>query len=71
MRSLILGTLGIVALVSASQPVGAWMRAGRFGDAWGGGGSWHAEGWRGGTASGGGGSWSAENWRGTASGGDG
>ena len=74
MRKPLLGLLGVglVSLVLAPRPAGAWMHAGRWGTASGGGGSWDAEGWHGGSASGGDGSWHARGaWGGTASGGDG
>ena len=71
MRKLVFGIAAVTALTATAQPAAAWMHAGRYGEASGGGGSWQAQGWHGGTASGGGGWWSAQNWRGSASGGDG
>ena len=74
MRKPLLGLLGVglVSLVLLPRPAGAWMHAGRWGTASGGGGSWDAEGWHGGSASGGDGSWHARGaWGGSASGGDG
>jgi hypothetical protein len=66
----VLASLALVAL--AAHDASAWVRAGGFGTASGGGGSWSAHGWRGGSASGGDGSWSATGYRGgTASGGGG
>src|SRR3954454_15334711 len=74
MRKLLLALLGVglVSLVLLPRPAGAWMHAGRWGTASGGGGSWDAEGWHGGSASGGDGSWHARGaWGDSASGGDG
>lgn len=71
MRLAILALVGAGAIV-LPQEAGAWAHAGRFGVASGGGGSWHADGWRGGSASGGDGSWHATGAAGgTGSGGDG
>ena len=74
MRKPLLGLLGVglVSLVLLPRPAGAWMHAGRWGEASGGGGAWDAEGWHGGSASGDDGSWHARGaWGGSASGGDG
>jgi hypothetical protein len=60
-----------VAALPLQQAYG-WARAGAWGHASGGGGSWSASGWRGGSASGSGGSWSGSGFRGgSASGGGG
>jgi hypothetical protein len=71
MRKEAIGVAGLMTVLAAGQ-AGAWMHAGHFGTASGGGGSWSASGYRGGSASGGGGSWSASGFRGgSASGGGG
>jgi hypothetical protein len=72
MRKQAIVVAGLLITGLAAAPAAAWMHAGRWGHAEGGGGSWSAQGWRGGSASGGGGSWSGTGWRGgTASGGGG
>ena len=65
-----IGLTGLLIASLSCGPASAWMHAGGFGRAAGGGGSWAAEGRRGGTASGGDGSWHADGADGgTASGG--
>jgi hypothetical protein len=72
MRKALLGFVGLLAIALPGEPANAWMHAGRYGTASGGGGSWQAHGWAGGSASGGGGSWHATGaYGGTASGGGG
>ena len=72
MNKMIIGLACLMITALSSGPAAAWFHAGRFGAASGGGGSWHAEGFRGGSASGGGGSWHGEGFRGgSASGGGG
>ena len=63
---------GFALVAIVCHDAGAWVRAGRYGEASGGGGSWSAYSWRGGSASGSDGSWSGTGYRGgTASGGGG
>lgn len=67
-------SFALAGILAATLPgtASAWSHSGAFGSASGGGGSWHASGYRGGSASGGGGSWSGTGYRGgTASGGGG
>ena len=72
MRRAIPVLMGLALAVLAVHEASAWVRAGRYGEASGGGGSWSANTWRGGSASGSDGSWSAHGWRGgSASGSDG
>src|SRR5215813_8291358 len=72
MKKALLGLVGLLAVTLFDQSAHAWMHAGRYGTASGGGGSWQAHGWNGGSASGGGGSWSAHGaYGGSASGGGG
>jgi hypothetical protein len=69
MKTIVAGFVGLLITLLTCGPVAAWSRAGRWGMASGGGGSWSASGFRGGTASGSGGSWSGTGYRGgTASG---
>jgi len=72
MRKAIPVLAGFAMVAIALHDAGAWVRAGRYGEASGGGGSWSAHSWRGGSASGSAGSWSGTGYRGgTASGGGG
>jgi hypothetical protein len=72
MKRAMLGLVGLLSIALPLDSASAWMHAGRYGAASGGGGSWQAHGWHGGSASGGGGSWSAHGaYGGSASGGGG